>query len=177
MDQLTNAARDAQALNRKDLAAELHLEEAIFDAQLGSGAGIGMHLAAANQVRGEMDVPMQLAATALAQATRGDVAAARQAAQKFAATSGSDEQWGPVVHAVNAAILLRENKPADARTELGQANPADPICRALLAESYAASGNLTDARTIKNQVVNNPQINLADMHQMIARVRASKIKA
>jgi tetratricopeptide (TPR) repeat protein len=176
MDQLATAARDAQALNRKPLAAELHLEMAVFDAVLGQGTAIASHLATANEVRGDPNNPMQFAATGFANATAGDVATARQAAQKLKDVAGTDQELGTILHVVNAAILLRENKPAEARTELSGASPEDPLVRALLAESYRASGNVNDARTIRNQVLSNPQLDLSDMHSTIARVRASRIK-
>ena len=176
MEQLTAAARDAQALNRRPLAAELHLEMAVFDAVLGQGTAIASHLATANEVRGNANNPMQFAATAYANATAGDVATARQAAQKLKEAAGTDQELATALHVVNAAILLRENKPAEARAELSGASPEDPLVRSLLAESYRTSGNLNDARTIKNQVISNPQFDLSDMHATVARVRASRIK-
>lgn len=176
MDQLTAAARDAAALNRRSLAAELHLELAVFDAILGRGNAVASHLATAGQVRGDANVPMQFGATALAHGTAGDISIARQAARKLADSAAVNDELGTMVRIVNAAIFLRENKPAEAQAELARARPDDLLARALLAESYRAMGNVTDARWIRNQVVNDPQLDLSDMHQTVARVRAARIK-
>ena len=175
MDQLAVAAREAQALNRANVAAQSHREMAVADALLGQGKEIASHLSAAAEIGGA-DVPLQLLATAVAQGMAGDVAVARQAAQKLATVAQNDPQQVSPSRVANAVILLRENKPNDALTELSGATADDPFARALLAECYRATGNLTDARTARSQVIGDPQLNLLDGYQTIARVRATRIK-
>lgn len=175
MDQLAVAAREAQALNRANVAAQSHREMAVADALLGQGKAIASHLAAAAEIGGA-DVPLQLMATAVAQGMAGDVTVARQAAQKLATVAQNDPQQVSASRVANAVILLRENKPKDALTELSGATADDPFVRALLAECYRGTGNLTDARTARSQVIGDPQLNLLDGYQTIARVRATRIK-
>jgi tetratricopeptide (TPR) repeat protein len=175
MEQLAVAARDAQANNRKSLAAQAHREMAVADALLGQGSAIASHLSAAAEIGGA-SVPEQLLAIAVAHGTAGDVATARQAAQRLATVAQSDSQYVTAARTANAIILLRENKPKDAMSELSGAKADDPLVRALLAECDRATGNTTDARTVRNQVINDPQLDLTDAHATMARVRAARIK-
>jgi len=174
MDQFANALRDAQTLNRPALIAQIHRDMAFFDAQLGRGTAIASHLAAAGA--GGADDPMQTELTAAAHAVGGDISVARQATQKLAALAQPDNQFATHASVINAIIALRENKPKDALAQLAGAPLDDAWVRALTAECYAAAGNLTDARTLKNQVLSNPQLNFDDGYDISARIRAAKIK-
>jgi tetratricopeptide (TPR) repeat protein len=175
-DQLANALRQAQALNRPEAIAAALRGMAFFDAQLGRGTTFAAHLTAAADARGADD-PNQLLFTAAAYGTAGDVATARQAAQKLAAAAQADSQYATRARVVNAIVALRENKPKDALVQLTGAPLDDPWVRTLTAEAYVATGNLVDARSLKNQVLNNPVLNLDDAYDVSARVRAAKIKA
>jgi hypothetical protein len=77
---------------------------------------------------------------------------------------------------MRAIIALRENKPTEALTQLQGAPLDDPWVRTLTAECYVAAGNLADARVLKNQVLNDPQLNFDDGYNVAARIRAAKIK-
>jgi len=175
MEQLAVAAREAQANDRKNLAAQTHREMAVADALLGQGSTIASHLATAAEIGG-VDVPQQLIATAVAHGTAGDIAAARQAAEKLATVAQSDSQYVTASRTANAIILLRENKPKEALNQLSGAKADDALVRALLAECYRATGNTADGRTLRSQVINDPQFDLIDAYATIARVRAARIK-
>jgi hypothetical protein len=143
---------------------------------LGQGRAIASHLATAAELGGA-DVPQQLIATAVAHGTAGDITAARAAAGKLATAAQSDSQYVTASRTVNAIILLRENKPQEAQSQLSGAKADDPLVRALLAECYRATGNTADSRTLRTQVISDPQLDLTDAYATIARVRAARIKA
>jgi len=174
MDQFANALRDAQALNRPALIAQIHRDMAFADAQSGRGTAIASHLAAA--AAGGADDPMQIEMTAAAHAVGGDISVARQATQKLTTLAQPDNQYATHASVIRAIIALRENKPTEALTQLAGAPLDDPWVRAVTAECYAAAGNLADARALKNQVVNDPQLNFDDGYNIAARIRAAKIK-
>ena len=176
MDQFAIALRDAQALNRPRLIAQIHQDMAIADAQSGRGTTIASHLAAAAQANGAED-PMQIEITAAANALGGDTNVARQAIQKLTALAQPDNQYATRTSVMRALIALRANKPTEALTQLAGAPLDDSWVRTLTAECYAAAGNLADARTLKNQVLNDPQLNFDDGYNVAARIRAAKIKA
>jgi hypothetical protein len=176
VDQFASALRDAQALNRPKLIAQIHQDMAIADAQSGRGTAIASHLAAAAQANGADDA-MQVELTAAAYTVGGDINVARQAIQKFAALAQPDNQDATRASVMRAIIALRENKPAEALTQLAGTPLNDPWVRTLTAECYAAAGNLADARVLKNQVLNDPQLNFDDGYNIAARIRAAKIKA
>jgi tetratricopeptide (TPR) repeat protein len=175
MDQFANALRDAQALNRPTLIAGIHRDMAFTDAQSGRGTQIADHLAAAAKAS-SADDPMQVELTAAANAVGGDLTVARQATQKLATLAQADNKYGTHASVITAIILLRENKPKEALTQLAGAPLDDSWVRTLTAECYAAAGNLTDARALKNQVLSDPQLNLEDGYNVSARIRAAKIK-
>ena len=175
MDQFANALRDVQTLNRPKLIAQIHQDMAIADAQSGRGTAIASHLAAATQAVGADD-PMQVELTAAAYAVGGDINVARPAIQKFAALAQPDNNYATRASVMRAIIALRENKPAEALTQLAGAPLDDPWVRTLTAECYMAAGNLADARALKNQVLNDPQLNFDDGYNIAARIRAAKIK-
>ena len=175
MDQFANALRDAQALNRPGLVGQIHRDMAFFDAQLGRGTAIASHLAAAEA--GRADDPMQIEMTAAAHAVGGDISVARQATQKLTTLAQPDNQYATHASVLRAIIALRENKPTEALTQLAGAPLDDAWVRTVTAECYAAAGNLTDARALKNQVLNDPQLNFDDGYNISARIRAAKIKA
>jgi hypothetical protein len=175
MDQFAIALKDAQSLNRPKLIAQIHQDMAIADAQSGRGTTIASHLAAAAQANGAED-PMQIEITAAANALGGDTNVARQAMQKLTALAQPDNQYATRTSVMRALIALRENKPAEALTQLQGAPLDDSWVRTLTAECYAAAGNLADARSLKNQVLNDPQLNFDDGYNVAARIRAAKIK-
>ena len=176
MDQFATALKDAQVLNRTGLIAQIHQDMAFFDAQVGRGTAIVSHLAAAALASGADD-PRQTELTAAAHAVGGDINVARQATQKLTTLAQPDNQYATHTSVLRAIIALRENKPADALTQLAGAPIDDPWVRTVTAECYAAAGNLADARALKNQVLNNPQLNFDDGYDISARIRAAKIKA
>ncbi len=176
MDQFANALKDAQAMNRPRLIAQIHQDMAFADAQSGRGTAIASHLAAAAQANGADD-PMQVELTAAAYTVGGDINVARPAIQKFAALAQPDNQYATRASVMRAIIALRENKPTEALAQLTGAPLDDPWVRTLTAECYVAAGNLADARTLKSQVLNNPQLNFDDGYDIAARIRAAKIKA
>jgi tetratricopeptide (TPR) repeat protein len=176
MDQFASALRDAQALNRPKLIAQIHQDMAFADAQSGRGTAIASHLAAAAQAS-SVDDPMQVEITAAAYTVGGDINVARQSIQKFAALAQPDNQFATRASVMRAFIALRENKPTEALTQLAGTPLDDPWVRTLTAECYAAAGNLADARALKNQVLNDPQLNFDDGYNIAARIRAAKIKA
>jgi tetratricopeptide (TPR) repeat protein len=176
MDQFANALKDAQALNRPKLIAQIHQDMAFADAQSGKGTTIASHLADAAQVGGADD-PMQIEVTAAANAVGGDLNVARQAIPKLTALAQPDNQYATRTSVLRAIIALRENKPTEALALLQGAPLDDSWVRTLTAECYVAAGNLVDARALKNQVLNDPQLNFDDGYNVAARIRAAKIKA
>src|SRR6266581_3596556 len=179
MDQFANALRDAQTLSRPNLIAQIHRDMAFFDAQSGRGTAIASHLAAATLAGGAggADDPMQVEMTAAAHAVGGDISVARQATQKLTTLAQPDNQYATHTSVLRAIIALRENKPTEAMTQLAGAPLDDSWVRTLTAECYVAAGNLADARALKNQVLNDPQLNFDDGYNISARIRAAKIKA
>ena len=179
MDQFANALRDAQTLSRPNLIAQIHRDMALFDAQSGRGTAIASHLAAATLAGGAggADDPMQIEMTAAAHAVGGDISVARQATQKLTTLAQPDNQYATHTSVLRAIIALRENKPTEAMTQLAGAPLDDSWVRTLTAECYVAAGNLADARALKNQVLNDPQLNFDDGYNISARIRAAKIKA
>jgi len=175
MDQFGNALRDAKALNRPALIAEIHRDMAWADAQSGRGTTIAAHLASAAEARG-VDDPMQVELTAAAHAVGGDLGVARQATQKLATLAQPDNKYATRASVISALILLRENKPKEALSQLASAPLDDSWVRTLTAECYAAMGNVADARALKNQVLNDPQLNFDDGYNVSARIRAAKLK-
>src|SRR2546422_8316619 len=95
----------------------------------------------------------------------------------FRSLAQPDNQYATHVAALNAIISLRENKPKEALSQLAGAPLDDAWVRTLTAECYAATGNLADARALKIQVLNDPQLNFDDGYNISARIRAAKIKA
>jgi len=176
MDQFAVALRDAQALKRPALIAAIHRDMAFADAQSGRGTSIAAHLTSAAEAS-SADEPMQVELTAAANAVGGDLTVARKATQKLATLAQPDNKYGTHASVINAIILLRENKPKEALTQLAGAPLDDPWVRTLTAECYVAAGNLTDARALKNQVLSDPQLDLEDGYNVSARIRAAKIKA
>lgn len=175
MDQFANALRDAQTLNRPTLIAAIHRDMAFNDAQSGRGTAIASHLAGAAQAS-TADDPMQVELTAAAHAVGGDLGIARQATQKLATLAQPDNKYATRASVMTAIILLRENKPKEACSQLASAPLDDAWVRTLTAECYAATGNLVDARALKNQVLSDPQLNLEDGYNVSARIRAAKLK-
>jgi len=175
MDQFASALKDAQTLNRPKLLAQIHQDMAIANAQSGRGTEIASHLAAAAQAGGA-DEPMQIEITAAANALGGDINVARQAIPKLTALAQPDNKYATRTSVMRAIIALRENKPTEALTQLQGAPLDDPWVRTLTAECYVAAGNLADARVLKNQVLNDPQLNFDDGYNVAARIRAAKIK-
>lgn len=176
MGQFATALKGAQTLNRPKLIAQIHQDMAIADAQSGRGTEVASHLAAAAQAGGAED-PMQIEITAAANALGGDINVARQTIPKLTALAQPDNQYATRTSVMRAIIALRENKPTEALTQLAGAPLDDSWVRTLTAECYAAAGNLADARTLKNQVLNDPQLNFDDGYNVAARIRAAKIKA
>ena len=176
MDQFAVALRDAQALKRPALIAAIHRDMAFADAQSGRGTSIAAHLTSAAEAS-SADEPMQVELTAAANAVGGDLTVARKATQKLATLAQPDNKYGTHASVINAIMLLRENKPKEALTQLAGAPLDDPWVRTLTAECYVAAGNLTDARALKNQVLSDPQLDLEDGYNVSARIRAAKIKA
>lgn len=176
MDQLSNAAREAQAANRRSLAAQIHLDIAIVDAVVGPGTTIASHLASSVENGGDPTTPRQLSAIAFAHGTAGDLSVARQAARKLADSARTNDEWTTPSRIANAVIYLRENKGREALAELSGAKSDDPIVRALRAEAYRAIGNLADARTIRTQLISDPQLDLSETYGTIARIRVTRIK-
>ena len=175
-DQFGVALRDAKALNRPSLIAAIHRDMAIADAQFGRGTAITAHLSGAAEAS-SADDPMQVELTAAANALGGDLSVARQAVQKLATLARPDNQFATRSSVISAIILLRENKPKEALSQLAGAPLDDPWVSTLTAECYAAMGNLADARVLKNQVLNDLQLNFDDGYNVAARIRAAKIKA
>ena len=175
MAQFAVVARDAQAIGRKQIAAQAHRDMALADAVLGRGTDIARHLAVAAQTD-TTEPAQQLYATALAQGTSGDIATARQAAAQLATVAKTDSNYTTWARVANAVISLRENKPNDALTELAGANPDRPMVQAIRAEADRAIGNTVDAQALRRQLIDDPQINLYNGFVTFARVRAGRIK-
>ncbi|MGH7699273.1 MAG: hypothetical protein ACREMJ_01965 [Gemmatimonadales bacterium] len=175
MDRLAAAARDAQADNRDGIAAQAHRQMALADATLGRGSAIAAHLKAAAEIGG-VDAPEQLATVAVAHGTAGDLPTARKAAEQLATAAQTRTQFAGASHAANAVILLRENKAKEALAELAGVEGDDPLVRALRAECHRAMGNVAEARTLRDQVLGNPEYSLIDLYQTLARMRAARVK-
>lgn len=175
-DQLGVALRDAKALNRPSLITAVYRDMAIADAQFGRPTAIAGHLASAAEA-GSADDPMQVELTAAANALGGDLGIARQAVEKLATLARPDNQFATRSSVISAIILLRENKPKEALSKLAGAPLDDSWVRTLTAEAYVATGNIADARVLKNQVLNDLTLNFDDGYNVAARIRAAKIKA
>ena len=176
MDQFAIALKDAQTLNRPKLVADIHRDMAFFDAQLGKGTAVASHTSAAATAEGS-ETPDQITMLAASNAVGGDLATARQAAQKLSTLAQTNSDYATKAHVVNAIIAIRDKKCTEAMAELSGSPLDDPWVRTLTAECAGITGNLADARALKNAVVTDPQLNLDDGYNVAARIRAAKIKA
>jgi len=73
------------------------------------------------------------------------------------------------VHGLTGWVLYSEGKYADAVTEFRQDNQQIPIVRAGIALSQFKLGNVAEARSIRDELVNDRNLNLANSPNVFAR--------
>ena len=175
MEQFATVATEAEANDIDWLARAVHHQMAITDAILGNGRSIESHLMKAAELGGE-DNPGQYATTALAYGIAGQIGPAREAARKVEEAAAQNESFQSVSHRLNGLLYLQENELAMAIDELSQAEAAeDNMVRALLAECYKKMGRSADARALRDDVLNDRQLNFLNVPHAIARLWAKRL--
>jgi hypothetical protein len=76
---------------------------------------------------------------------------------------------------VNALILINESKATEAIAELNRTDLATPITRAVLALAHAKAGNIGIARSLRDEILGDRQLNLNNGSQVTARVLVKRI--
>jgi tetratricopeptide (TPR) repeat protein len=163
-NQLAELASQANKAGRSEAESRAHRDLALIDGAFGDGRGVAAHLA----VGGEGAAHGELAGIAYALGRQTDSAGA-VAAELLASTDSASVRSG---HLVQAILAWKGGDMAAARTELAMA-PAGAIIRAVTSQVERRSGNSFAANSIRDEVANNRQLNLADIQDIVARRLAS----
>jgi tetratricopeptide (TPR) repeat protein len=174
MDLLANVATEAEAADIKSQATLAHQQLALADAVLGRGRYIESHLQNAAEIGGA-DNPQQYAYAVWAYGSAGQMAPAREALEKLEEATAGNENWQTPVHSLRGLLHLQENETTKAMDELEQADPEDVYVKALLAECYKKMGRSHDARSLRDEVLNNRQLNLFSPLTPVAYLHAKKL--
>jgi tetratricopeptide (TPR) repeat protein len=150
MTELATVAEEAAANDIDWLTTLAHQQLALAAAMSGRGAAVDTHLQAAADVGGA-DTPAQHAWATWAYAAVGNLDKARTHAQQLEGKADA-ANWKTASRAANALLQLHENNTAQALYQLEQADPANIVVRALLADCYQRMGRKAEARTLKDEV-------------------------
>jgi tetratricopeptide (TPR) repeat protein len=175
LEQYEAVAAEAEANEMSSNAALNYRMLALADAVLGNGRSVESHIAKAGEVAGDQ-TPTHYAYAAWAHAEAGQLDAAREYGSKLSEIAAEQDDWRTPSHVINGLIHLQENEASDALSELRQADPADVMVRALLAQCYKETGQEADARVMRDDVMSDHSMNVYSGPIAVARIRAAKIK-
>ena len=174
MDLLASVATEAEANDMKSLATLAHQQLAVADAILAGGRNIESHLQNGAEIGGA-DNPQQHMYAAWAYGSAGQMAPAHEALKKLEEATAGDENWRTPVHSLRGLLHLQVNETTEAMKELEQADPEDVYVKALLAECYKKMGRSHDAQALRDEVLNNRQLNLFSPLTPIAYLHVKKL--
>lgn len=173
MTELATVAEEAAANDIDWLTTLAHQQLALAAAMSGRGAAVDTHLQAAADVGGA-DTPAQHAWATWAYAAVGNLDKARTHAQQLEGKADA-ANWKTASRAANALLQLHENNTAQALYQLEQADPANIVVRALLADCYQRMGRKAEARTLKDEVMNDRTVSFFNSMAPIAMAHVSKL--
>jgi tetratricopeptide (TPR) repeat protein len=155
MEQFGKAAAEAEAAGLNGIATVAYRQMALTDA-MGDGSAFESHLAKADEIQGSTNAASH-AFAGLAYGLSGNLHKARaEAAQLEETAQGGLVQ---VSHALNAMLDLESGDAEGAMAQLSEADPTNPIVRAMLAETYSEMGQTVEAQEFKSQVINDRTFN------------------
>ncbi len=169
--QLGVAADEAKKAGLGAAEANIHGTMAMLDGAFGDGKSVAAHGAAATQA--DAGFPHYAAAFGYGFARQADLARRELEAMNQAETP-SVEVKKTLTAQVTAILALNDNKPAEALAALRQAD-AGPVTRALRAIALFKSGDLANARSLRDEILSNRQINLGANGDIIARQLVKRI--
>lgn len=160
MGQLQEAASVAEAAELDAPRALAHEQMALTDAVLGEGRFIPEYLEEAAAIRGD-EIPLHLALGGLAYAASGQAEVAREMSGRLAEAS-SAQFWRDLSGSIDAMVLLSGGDAQGALDALEAADPSNPVVQAVMADAYEGLERPGAAAALRERVVSNPQINLAN---------------
>ena len=170
--QLGTSAEEAKKAGLPAPEAQAHLVMATTDATFGDGKSVAAHVTAGSTA-GDEGFRHYVVAWSHAFARQPEVARRElEAIAQSSATPAVKATW--TAH-VNAILLINENKPAEAVTVLQQAAPGQPLTRALMALALHKAGQIGAARSLRDEILSNRQINLANWNDVSARQMVKRI--
>ncbi len=172
LETYAKVATEAEKEGLKGIAALAHQQAALTEAAIGSAKAAPAHLAAAAALDGA-DTPAQLATTGLAMAMAKKLPDARAAMTKLEASTDYDNWKTPAI-SIKAMTLLHENKADMALAELAKADQSDILVKAIKAECLAKTKQKTEAQALRQEVMKDGNLNLADPATPIAWSMARK---
>lgn len=160
MGHLQEAASVAAAADLDGPGALAHEQMALTDAVLGEGRFIPEYLEEAAAIRGD-EIPLHLALGGLAYAASGQTEMAREVSGRLVEAS-STQFWRDLSGSIDAMVLLSEGDAQAALDALDAADPSNPVVQAVMADAYERLERPGAAAALRQRVVSNPQINLAN---------------
>lgn len=174
LNQFQSAITEATAQNLPNVVDGLHVDMAVTDALIGDGRTVGDHLTAIGTT---VPVLQREYYSGLAFALSNQNARARTAAEGIRRNQPSPATPMSLRFeaTVNALILLNEGKANEAITEIGRTDLVNPLTRAVLALAHAKAGNTGLARSLRDEILGERMLNLANGDQIVARVLVKRI--
>lgn len=167
--QLEQAASAAEAAGLDDAHALVREQMAVTDAVLGDGRFVSGYLEEAAALR-DGEAPLHQAMAGLAYAASGQGATAREASQALDAWGAVF--WRNIARSIDALVLLAEDDAEGAMEALDGADPANPIVQVVMSETYDLLERPGAAAALRERVVQNRQINVANPFWAFAFARA-----
>jgi tetratricopeptide (TPR) repeat protein len=173
MTQLATAAQEAAENDFDRLTAVAYRQMALADAMYAKGANVEKHLQAAADVDGP-DTPAQHAWATWAYAAAKKMDMARTHAQQLEKKADA-ANWKTASRTANALLYLYGNDTEQAFYQLEQADPANIVVRALMADCYKRMGRKAEARTLKDEVMNDRTVDFYNAMVPIAMAHVSQM--
>ncbi len=153
LEHLGHAAEIASANDLASLGAAIHFDMAMVEAMLGSADRVAPHVTAGQAVAGFPVLPRHGLA-AMAYAFAGMTTEARAAITQLE-QSDPTPFWESVAHQATAMVMLQSDDVEGAVAAIGQANPAQWMTHAVLADAYAAQDYDSGADALRAGLVHN----------------------
>ena len=169
MEHFGKAAAEAKEAGFNGIAIVSYRQMALVDA-MGDGSALESHLAKAEEIQGN-PTNATYGFAGLAYALAGDTQKARAEAAKLE-ESASGNFFVSLSHTLSALLDLEGGDVGSALEELEEANPTDPLVRALFAEAYGEMGEAVEARAFREQVLNDPTFSFLQPIYPVAYLRA-----
>ncbi|MDX1577973.1 MAG: tetratricopeptide repeat protein [Gemmatimonadota bacterium] len=168
MGQLEQASGVAEEAGLDAAQALVHEQMALTDAVTGEGLFIGEYLDEAAALRGSTN-PLHHAMAGLAHAAAGDAGMARDASG--ALDESGSQFWASIARSIDAMVLLAEGDAEAAMDELDKADTENPVVQAVMAEAYDRLERPGAAAALRDRVLGNRQINVANPFWAFAYAR------